>query len=506
MQIDALTVDLLKHCLFAWQRAQEPPADILQLDLLHPFGAGSPAEQSLRLQQYVRQLVEAQLNQQRTAEKLPPTQQPPTTRAEIAAVLAQDFARQNTELEIWSALYHHYFVSLELSEADLAHALPVSPRNYRRRAQTGLERLTHLLRQAELDAHGQYYPRHLRRHLPPPDYLELFGIETHVNHLQTLLTDENTAHFISLEGLGGIGKTALARAVAYRLADLNTWQDILWVSARQQWVTEQGELSPVDQPARTVEDVVNHLADQLGQTHLAGLPVTEKVNRLRPFLTTSPYLIIIDNLETLADVTNLLPLLHPLAGPSRFLLTSRHTMIRYPYVQTLSVPELSLRDSDNLVRSELQRRGSMAALDTRAIERLYTILGGLPLALKLTAAQLSRRSYNEVLRYLQAASVTSVTALYSYIYRRTWEMLADPARLLLLSALDIAPDGDSAGWLQRMSGLSPDVFDQALHQLIDYSLLEVSGVLASRVYRLHRLTVTFLQTDILGQWANEATG
>ena len=502
MNLDAITVELLRHSLVAWQRAQDPPPDILQLDLLRQFGSTSAAEQSLRLQDQLRHWVESQLTQQRTLTGIPPRSKTLPMRQEIETVLAQDFAHQNMELETWSAIYHQYFSLIELSEAELADILPVSPRNYRRRIQAGLERLTHLLRRAEWDAHQRYHAQHLRRHLPPPDYLELFGVEIHVKHLIDLLADQTAAPFISLEGLGGIGKTALARAVAHRLADLNTWQDILWISARQQWMTDQGEISALPQPARTLEDVVNRLADQLGQTHLAGLAATEKVNRLRPFLTTMPHLIIIDNLETLADVTSLLPLLRPLAGPTRFLLTSRQTMLQFPYVQTLTVPELTAADSAALIQSELHRRGANLTLDDAAKQQLYTLLGGIPLALKLTAAQLSRWPLTDVLHYLQAAGVKA-SALYTYIYRQTWEMLDTPARLLLLSALDITPDGESADWLRRISGLSAHEFDGALNQLLDFSLIEVSGVLVNRVYRLHRLTITFLRTDILGEWVAE---
>lgn len=502
MNLDAITVDLLKQSLVAWQRAQNPPPDVLQLDLLRQFGSTSTAEQSLRLHDQLRHWVESHLAQQRALEGIQPRRKTTLIRQEVEIVLAQDFAHQNTELETWSALYHQYFSPVELSEADLTDILPVSPRNYRRRVQAGLERLTHLLRRAEWDAHQQFRVQHLRRHLPPSDYLELFGVETHVNRLLNMLTDQTAAPFISLEGLGGIGKTALARAVAHRLADLNTWQDILWISARQQWMTDQGEISPAPQPARTLEDVVNRLADQLGQTHLAGLSVTEKVNRLRPYLTTNPHLIIIDNLETLADVTSLLPLLRPLAGPTRFLLTSRQTMIQFPFVQTLAVPELTLADSSALVQSEVRRRGANLIIDRPAMQHLYALLGGIPLALKLTAAQLSRWPLADVLRYLQAAGVKA-NALYSYIYRQTWEMLDDSARLLLLSALDITPDGESADWLRRISGLPANDFDAALNQLMDFSLVEASGALINRVYRLHRLTITFLRTDVLGEWGIE---
>lgn len=504
MDIDAITPEFLKTALLAWQRAHEPPPEILQLDLLRSFDVSSDAERSLRLHDYLQAGVQERLTQQRTAAGLSLADTPPMTTQGVTAVLCQDFGCNNSELETWSALYHHYFVPFPLDEAALAAALPISPRNYRRRVHTGLERLVQLLRRAEMDAHQQYQAEHRRRHLPPPDYLALFGVARQLHSLVELFAPSSPVPFVSIEGLGGIGKTSLARAVAHQLAEQNHWRDILWVSAKQHRLSERGELHPFAAPARTLDDIVNALTDQLGQTQLAGLPVAAKLARLKPFLNSAPHLIIIDNLETVADVDVLLPALQPLAGVTRFLLTSRQSMSRYPFVKSVPVPELSPVDSQALVGSELQRLGQKIIVGKQEVERLYYYIGGLPLALKLTAAQLGHRSLDEVIRQMQKVGKTTPYSLYAFIYRHTWALLNDTARMLLLSVLDIGPDGDNAAWLRRMNPDLPEAdFDAALSQLIDFSLVEVGGTLANRVYRLHRLTVTFLQTDILGGWLDD---
>jgi hypothetical protein len=58
-------------------------------------------------------------------------------------------------------------------------------------------------------------------------------------------------------------------------------------------------------------------------------------------------------------------------------------------------------------------------------------------------------------------------------------------------------------WLQLVAGLPPDAFDSALEQLLAYSLLDAAGSAAMPRYRLHRLTITFLQTEILSQWDSD---
>ena len=78
-----------------------------------------------------------------------------------------------------------------------------------------------------------------------------------------------------------------------------------------------------------------------------------------------------------------------------------------------------------------------------------------------------------------------------------------PAMLLRLSVLAMllaAPGGDSLEWLQANSGLSTDEFEEAFTQLLDFSLVERNRAQASPVFYLHRITQTFLKTNILQEW------
>lgn len=343
-----------------------------------------------------------------------------------------------------------------------------------------------------------------RRSLPTPNYTRLFGVESLVTKIVALLSNPEGPRFVSIEGLGGIGKTALAQAVARRLAEQSDLSDApCWVSARHEWISPQGELKSADDPARSMEDVVNRLAEELGQTQLSGLPTSEKLARLQPVLSEHKHLIVVDNLETMADSQDLLPALQPLSGASRFLLTSRHTLRHYPYIHVIPVPRLSFSDSYALVQSELDRRGYAADLPQTTMESLYELIGGLPLALKLAAAQIGRRPVEQILSGLRQANRDKPQTLYTYIYRQTWRLLNDDARKLLLSMLNVSPDGENLAWIRLTSMLPRPAFDAALDQLLDYSLLEVAQSLPTPVYRLHRLTVTFLQTEILLGWQDE---
>lgn len=501
MDIDAITPTLVANTLKAWRQLEEPPADLLDLDLLQ--GGGGRVEREIRLRELIERLVAAELDRQRRTEGF---DSPGNTlsRDNLPATLARDFSRNNPELEAWSALYHRYLAPVPVSVETLAAGAHLDARNFRRRVNNGVQRMTDVLRRWELEAHGRLRKTRLSRHLPPPEYARLFGVDEAQREVVGLLQRAGGPDFVSIEGLGGIGKTALARAAARELAQSGDLDGIAWVSARQTWLNDQGAIETAPDAATTLADIVNRLATQLGFTELAGLSAGEKLERLATFLSGSRHLIVIDNLESVTDVALLIPALAPLARPTRFLLTSREALSHYPMVTRYPVRPLSLRDSQALVEAELARHGRAMALRSEDMAALHAVVGGMPLALKLVAAQMSHWPLAVLLENLRTAHAHAHAhapeGLYTFIYRRSWLALGDPARMLLLSMLPLASDGEDVEWLALMSFLPPDEFAGALAQLRDYSLLETSGPPESPRYRLHRLTTTFLQTEVLAGW------
>jgi hypothetical protein len=514
MQSDEITPQLIEVSLRALALGKDPPADLPGLRVIET--SGSPVQQALALHERWGEIVTEALIRLRRAEKLarydraaseagrPLT---PPTRETIVADVACDFSCSNTELQSWSALYHRYFCPVPLSVTELAASARLSPRHFRRRVTEGLRLLAERLQQAELAARRRLRHVHLCRYLPPLDYLRLFGIEQQIADLSARLTDPAGSPLVALDGLGGIGKTTLAQAVAARLAEVGPFTDILWVSAQQTRLLPSGEIHPLARPVLTFGELLSRLAGQLGREDLIASSPEARERDLRAIFQAAPYLVIVDNLETMADFGALVTRLRAMSGPSRFLLTSRYSLRDLPFVQVLAVPPLSRADSLALLRHELERRGRHTSCETAsdsALDAIYRVVGGQPLAIKLIAAQLSRLPLACVVEDLQSAHSQAAQSLYDFIYRRTWLLLGEPARQLLMNMLLVSPNGEDLEWLQLTSGMAADVLDTALSQLMDLSLLQVTGSLEHPFYRLHRLTVTFLQTNILLGWEQQS--
>lgn len=508
MNLDAITVELLEETLKAWKSYREPPAILLDMALLGASSSDLQKEREILLREQLEKIVFEMLvlNRNNTNQTVTHPAKVSISKDHVLQNLRDDFSSGNSELEAWSAVYHLYLISpdFNMSVSELADtAMPGmtkdKPSQFRRRVKEGLNRFVTALQKAEFQA--RQHPRELP--LPSPEYSKLFGVEDMIHQIYDWLKtpDDSGPFFVSIEALGGWGKTALARAVASRFLVSGFFTEIVWVSARQEALNDSGKIRQIQDPARSTDDIVTHLAEKFIPGRLAGLSRESKIEQLKSILPNKPYLVIIDNLETLLDIEDLIPAIYPLAGKTRFLLTSRASFGKFPSVQCIRVPELSRSDSLALIQSELHRKDRQVALSNEEMDKIYSVVGGVPLALKLIASQLKYLSLTRILEGLREARQRTPEAIYTYIYRRTWqELLDESARLLLLSLQHIPSEGEDETGIYENSLLPRPDFEAALAQLLDCALLEMTGALNAPLYHLHQLTVTFLQTEILLGW------
>ncbi len=352
-----------------------------------------------------------------------------------------------------------------------------------------LEKQTRATRQVKVD-----------NRLEPPNHGELVGIDRHIEHLSQILITPGPPYLISLEGIGGIGKSALADALVRQMVTATTFDDFGWVTARQVWF--MGGIRPVAKPALTTDALVETLLAQLmPDEQLAhGLLPEQALMALQTRLQ-QPHLVVIDNLETLQDIEHLLPLLRRLAGPSKFVLTSRQSLFFEPGLRHFVVPELAMADAFTLLRREasLQCLSAIAEASDDELRLIYQTVGGSPLALHLTIGMTCALSLDEVLTNLAAARGRSAEQLYTYIFRSSWGNIDRAAQEVLLSMLVISPHGGTREDIVAITGLDPGITADALASLVAFNLVNCHGDLHNRQYSIHQLTRRFLERQVL-EW------
>ncbi|MEZ4663565.1 MAG: NB-ARC domain-containing protein [Caldilineaceae bacterium] len=470
--------------------SNEPPAALYEqvrraLQLWHKMDNENPLEQLLTFH---------------PADAQEPVRQFVNSRLQMALAEMQHLHKDEAHL-----LQMRYLEGLTAETT--AYRLDMSTPNLNKKQRKALQMLCGLLWQKEQAARNARQVRFLN-HLEAPTYDRLFGVEKLATRVLQLLTTPQSPWLIMLEGMGGIGKTALADAVMRRAIAQHHFAGYGWVSARQQRFHLAGAIVPQTQPALTTVQLIEQLATQLVAASMSDdsfmLPVianAETLARLNSILQAAPHLIVIDNLETLADLDALLPTLRRLANPTKFLLTSRASIYNETATYPFAIPELTEADALALVRHEatLRNQPDLAAASTAQLQPIYAAVGGNPLALRLIVGQTHIHSLPSILDDLRLARGEPVQNLYTYIYRQAWAALDERGQEVLLAMLHANPQGDALDFIADVSGMGSDDVRNALNYLVRLNLVDGRGGLNQRRYSIHALTRSFLQEQVL-QW------
>jgi len=291
---------------------------------------------------------------------------------------------------------------------------------------------------------------------------------------------------VTLVGVGGVGKTRLARQVAYAMLD--RFPDGVW------WA-DLSTLPPDGSPA----------AKTAGILGLAEQPGVDVVALLGRFLTQRRCLLILDNCEHVVDAAAaLISELLEQAGDLTVLATSRKALrttgeVRY-VVPPMSLPIGSTGTSDAerlFVDRSTQIDGDFVVTDhvQRDIASICRVLEGLPLAIEMAAGRVNTLSLGEIARRAsrhgelvnedagapERHRSLSATIDWSYKLLSAQQQALFDRLAVFVGSFDLAAANAIAGWDPLPKG---DV-DADLAVLVDASMVATERSPGGRIrYRL----------------------
>ncbi len=150
--------------------------------------------------------------------------------------------------------------------------------------------------QAELKHHvGEW------NNLPRPDFETFIGRKSLIAEVIENLTNSR-AWIVSADGVGGVGKTALALYCAYKCWERHDFELIVWISAKSTRLT----LTGVDQVVPSLTSLEN-LLDEIVRIvfpELMTSGVEKKIDEVNYILKNTKALLVVDNLETVSECVN----------------------------------------------------------------------------------------------------------------------------------------------------------------------------------------------------------
>lgn len=313
------------------------------------------------------------------------------------------------------------------------------------------------------------FPLH---NLPRPDYERFIGRDAEISQIHQLLSPKHRSWVITIDGIGGIGKSTLALEIADRyrrqyddLPQEERFPVIIWTTAKQTVLTGEGIL-PRSQSLRTLEDIYTTIAVTLQREDITRARAEEQDVLVCQALTQQRTLLIIDNLETVDD-ERVLTFMREVPEPTKVIVTTRHRLdIAYP-IRLVAMPET---DTLKLIDDTAKRKNVILTNDDS--RRLYQRTGGVPSAIVWSIAQMSFGYTVETVLNRLGQPTGNIA---KFCFEAVMESIKTKPAYKLVLALSLFVSDASREVLGRISKLSVLDRDEGLVELEKLSLVNKSG-------------------------------
>ncbi len=332
-----------------------------------------------------------------------------------------------------------------------------------------------------------------------PRYTDVFvGRQKEIARCLEALSPDDRGWGVAIDGIGGMGKTALALEVAHRARKEALFDAYLFASAKTTWLSPEG----VRQETLTLSSLdsfCREFAKGLGLAEIVNMnDATARRGALLDALRGRRALLIWDNLETLntKEREMIAEFLRKLPTPNKAIITSRRRTGESAL--TIRLDRLSQVEAVELMweKGRLYPRlaQELKATKPEILSALYNAAGGNPLALDWTLGQVAYRGCSISVALERLRNAANSADLYGFLF-------ADAARDLLendrtvLSALAVFRTPATTAALADATDLVVNEIRVSVERLVTLSLVNDFD---EERFGLHPLTRTYIWAALDG--------
>jgi len=316
------------------------------------------------------------------------------------------------------------------------------------------------------------------------------GRQAELNTIAQSLHPSSRTFIVAIEGLGGVGKSALAIEAAYQQLERGEISTAIWVSAKDAILTTRG-IETQEPGMRTLRDVFLNVDSVLGNSTIGNSPLSEQIQAAQNLLSKQTVLLIIDNAETLTLVEReqIIHFVRQSPVTVKAIITSRE---RIPEGHTIQLQGLQRPEAEELLAWNSVQRN--LRISNEQTDEIIEVTGGVPLAMIWIQGQMSLLG-QPADRILEQIKFDARLPILSYCFSSSWSILTrfGARDALIATALHVdAATREAIGFVSNITDHNDR--DRAIAELLQLSLLLHEP--ETDRYNLLPLTRTFVRSQM----------
>lgn len=348
-------------------------------------------------------------------------------------------------------------------------------------------------------------PRHeLVRQYPkvnlPRQRNEFIGRETELHQLLNNISLEVRAPIITVDGIGGVGKTALILEAAYlclealhqkdssSILNIPLFESIIFASAKDCELVPRGIIKlPKNKIQSSLQSIFYVISITLDEPSIRQASEEDQMEQVYSCLAKQNTLLIVDNFETIQNKDAVISFLEHLPSSTKAVITTRE---RETFYGCMRLGCLSKSESIKLLQQQAQEKE--VTLTDQASEKIYARFGGIPVALIYI---IGRLAFGRRLPQVLDPTTSLPKDIAQFCFSENVQEIRDESSYQLLMAIAFFHRGPSWDFIIKVAGLIDNSIaaDEGLAKLQKLSLIS----LEDERYRMLPLTREYTLAELI---------